>query len=101
MADSDRLAEFERLLEEAGGRLHRADSLDAARARARELIGDGTVARWREDTLDGIAAREAAPAEADVSLIVADVGVQSTGAIGWASNAISSRGSPKPSTGSA
>lgn len=87
MADPDRLAEFERLLEEAGGRLHRADSLHAARARARELIGDGTVARWREDMLDGIAAQEAPPAEANVSLIVADVGVQSTGAIGWAHGA--------------
>ncbi len=87
MADADRLLGFERLLAEAGGRLHRADSLDAARALARELIGEGTVARWREDTLDTIADREAPPAEADVSLIVADVGVQSTGAIGWAHRA--------------
>ena len=87
MADADRLDGFERLLSEAGGRLHRAESLDAARALARELIGEGTVARWRDGTLDAIAGREAPPSEADVSLILADVGVQSTGAIGWAHRA--------------
>jgi L-lactate dehydrogenase complex protein LldG len=42
------------------------------------------VARWEDAVLDGIAEREAPPAQAGVSLIVADLGVVETGAIAFA-----------------
>jgi L-lactate utilization protein LutC len=79
------LDEFRARLEELDGSLHEAPSLTAARAAAADLIGAATVARWRDDILDGIVTREQqAPAvEAEISLIVADVGVAATGAVGF------------------
>jgi L-lactate utilization protein LutC len=79
------LDEFRARLEELHGSLHEAASLGAARAVASELIGAATVARWDEDVLDGVVGREQeAPAvAAEVSLILADVGVAATGAIGF------------------
>ena len=47
-------------------------------------VGERTVARWRDAALNGIASSEAAAAAAEGSLILADVAVASTGAIGWA-----------------
>jgi L-lactate utilization protein LutC len=62
-------------------RLHEAESLEAARAAARELVGAAAVARWADPVLDGIAAQEAEPAAAEVSLVVADVAVAQTGTV--------------------
>ena len=84
MADRAAVERFRLRLESGDGRLHETASLDDARARARELIAGATVARWADAVLDGIAAREAAAAHADVSLIVADAGVVESGAIGFA-----------------
>jgi len=77
--------DFRRRLEAVDGRVHEAQSLDAAREIARELIGAGTVARWADTELEGIVQDGGeAPAEtAEVSLIVGDVGVAETGAIGF------------------
>jgi L-lactate dehydrogenase complex protein LldG len=75
---------FRARLEACAGTLHEAGSLEAARARARELVGGATVARWADAVLDGIAEREAPAAEAEVSLIVADAGVVESGAIAFA-----------------
>jgi L-lactate utilization protein LutC len=74
--------DFRTWLESYDGRLHEAGSLEDARAKARELIGGATVARWADEPLDGIAEKEAPAAEAEVSLIHADVAVAGTGAIG-------------------
>lgn len=78
------LTEFRTRLEALDGHLHETQSLDLARAHARALIGGATVARWDDPELDGIAATEAPAAEAAVSLILADVAVADTGAIGFA-----------------
>jgi L-lactate dehydrogenase complex protein LldG len=75
--------DFRARLEALDGRLHETGSLDEARATMTELIGDGTVSRWDDDRLAGLAP-EAEPRDADVSLIVADVAVADTGAIGFA-----------------
>jgi len=74
-------------LESYDAALHEAPSLDAARALARELVGDATVARWTDPALDGIATSEAGAAEAEVSLVHADVAVAATGSIGFAHGA--------------
>jgi L-lactate dehydrogenase complex protein LldG len=76
--------EFRARLEALSGSLYEVRALRDARDTARALIAGGTVARWPDPVLDGIAEREAAPERADVSLIVADVGVAFTGAIGFA-----------------
>jgi L-lactate dehydrogenase complex protein LldG len=85
----DLLEEFRARLEELDGSLHEAPSLPAARAAAAELIGVATVARWRDETLDGIVEHEQeAPAvDAEISLILADVAVAATGAVGFAHRA--------------
>jgi len=77
--------EFRRRLEAVDGRVHEAESLAAARARARALIGASTVARWEDPELEEIVEDGGrAPAEAaEVSLILADVGVAEIGAIGF------------------
>lgn len=77
---ADRAA-FRRRVEEAGGRLHEAGSLGAARARARELTAGDSAARWADPELDEIAVAHAPPADAEISLVVADLGVADTGAI--------------------
>jgi L-lactate utilization protein LutC len=78
----DLLGGFRDVLAVLNGAVHEAASPDEARRRARELIGGATVARWDDAALDGIA-DEIAPAEdAEVSLILADVGVADTGQIG-------------------
>lgn len=67
------------------GVLHEEPDLAAARARVGVLVAGASVARWPDAVLDGIAGGgEAPPAEAGVSLIVADVGVAETGQIGFA-----------------
>ena len=76
--------DFRLWLERYEGRLHEASSLEDARAKARELIGASTVARWADEPLDGIAENEAPATEAEVSLIHADIAVAGTGAIGCA-----------------
>ena len=76
--------DFAARVRELAGHVHVCGSLDAARTLARETIGEASVARWADAVLDGIAAREAAPADADVSLVVADVAVADTGQIGFA-----------------
>jgi len=83
------LSRFRARLEELPASLHEAPSLAAARAVAHELIGGATVARWRDAALDGIVehAQEAPAAEAEISLIVADVAVADTGAVGFAHRA--------------
>ncbi len=77
--------EFRRRLESVDGRVHEVPSLAAARATARELIDGASVARWADAALSEIVAdgTEGAVEEAEVSLIVADVGVAETGAIGF------------------
>jgi len=85
----DLIDEFRARLDELDARLHEAPSLAAARAVAHELIGAATVARWRDEALDGIVEdeHEAPAVDAEVSLIVADVAVASTGAVGFAHGA--------------
>lgn len=80
---------FRARLEELDGTLHEAPSLLHARDTARELIGAATVARWGDEALEGIVGREqeAPAAEAEFSLILADVAVADTGAIGFAHRA--------------
>ncbi len=79
-------------LADLGGRLHEVASLAAARQLARELIAGATVARWADWELDEIVAAETPAAEAEVSLIRADVAVAETGAIGFAHGVGRSRG---------
>jgi L-lactate dehydrogenase complex protein LldG len=69
-----RLADFD-------GTAHVVGDLEAAYAKARELVAGGTVAAW-----DGLAdlGPPAPPADADVSIIRADVGVAMSGAVGFA-----------------
>ena len=74
--------EFRTRLEALDGVVHEVESLAAAQELARELIGTATVATW--PGLAPLAANAAAPPQAQVSLIDADVGVASTGAIGIA-----------------
>ena len=83
------LSQFRARLEELDASLHEAPSLAAARAAARELIGGATVARWRDEALDGIVehGQEAPAVDAEVSLILADVAVAGTGAVGFAHRA--------------
>lgn len=71
-------------LAELGGRLHETRSLGEARDRARELVGEETACAWADEPLQGIVERAAPSTEAGVSIIVADVGVAETGAIGFA-----------------
>lgn len=81
----DLVAELETEMAAVGGRLHRAASLGEAQSLAGELIDEATVSAWRDERLHGVfATNAAAPAEsAEVSLIVADVGIASTGQIGF------------------
>jgi len=83
---ADLLGEFRARLEGFDASLHEAPSLAAARALAHELIGNATVSRWRDEALDGIARpeQEAPAVDAEVSLILADVAVAGTGAVGFA-----------------
>jgi L-lactate dehydrogenase complex protein LldG len=78
------VGDFRARLEAVDGGLYEVRTLRDARDTCRALIGERTVARWRDAVLDGIAVREAPAAEARVSLIVADVAVAETGAIGFA-----------------
>jgi L-lactate utilization protein LutC len=73
---------FRDVLAVLDGAVHEAASLDEARRLARELVGGDTVARWEDAALDGIAGTTAPAEEAEVSLILADVGVADTGQIG-------------------
>lgn len=75
-----------------GGRVHRCASLGEAQRRAEELIAGATVARWQDAALEAIGGRAAPADEADVSLIVADVGVAGTGQVGFAHGPGRSRG---------
>lgn len=87
--DASLLERFRVQLEELDGTLHEAPSLSVARTTARELIGTATVARWDDEALDGIVEREqeVPAADADFSLILADVAVAATGAVGFAHRA--------------
>ena len=89
---ADALEAFGEQLAVYDGRLHVADSLDAARERARELIGEATVAGWEDDALTGIAAATAPAEDAEVSLIAADAGVVETGQIAFVHRAGRTRG---------
>jgi L-lactate dehydrogenase complex protein LldG len=75
--------QFARALATVDGVVHRVSDLEAARARARELVAGATVARWDDAALDGIADAASPAADADVSLIVADAAVADTGAIAF------------------
>jgi L-lactate dehydrogenase complex protein LldG len=86
------LVGFRDVLAELDGVVHEAASLDEARARARELVGGATVARWDDAALDEIAAATAPAQDAEVSLIVADVGIADTGQIGLVHRAGRPRG---------
>ena len=81
---AERVEAFAARVRELAGHVHVCESLEAARLLARETIGDATVARWDDAVLDGIAERQAPAAEAEVSLIAADVAVADTGQIGFA-----------------
>ncbi|HVL96788.1 MAG TPA: LUD domain-containing protein [Solirubrobacteraceae bacterium] len=78
------VGDFRARLEALGGALYEVRSLRDARDTARSLVAGAGVARWADPVLDGIAELEAPPERAQVSLIVADVGVAETGAIGFA-----------------
>jgi L-lactate dehydrogenase complex protein LldG len=78
------IEDFRDRLRGLDGRLHEAADLGAALRLTEELIAGGTVARWADAVLAGVQARDAAARDADVSLIVADVAVADTGAIGFA-----------------
>jgi L-lactate utilization protein LutC len=77
------VGDFRARLEALDGTLYEVRTLRDARETARALIGTSTVARWADPVLDGIADREAPPEQAAFSLIVADVAVADTGAIGF------------------
>jgi L-lactate dehydrogenase complex protein LldG len=81
------VGDFRARLEALDGALHEVADVASARELARALIGAATVARWADRVLDGIAVAEAEPRDAGVSLIVADVAVADTGAIGFAHGA--------------
>jgi L-lactate dehydrogenase complex protein LldG len=89
---ADALEAFGEQLAVYDGRLHVADSLDGARERARELIGEATVAGWEDDALTGIAEATAPAEDAEVSLIAADAGVVETGQIAFVHRAGRTRG---------
>ncbi len=82
--DQPQVELFRERLEQVDGRLLETESLAAARAAARALVGEATVARWADHELDEIALIEAPAAEAEYSLIRADVAVAASGAIGFA-----------------
>jgi len=88
----DLVDEWRARWEELDGRAHRAESLEEARAMAREMIGAATVARWHDAPLEDIAQAQAPAPEAEVSLLVADVAVADTGQVGWAHGAGRPRG---------
>lgn len=77
----DRFAEMAR---ETGACVHVCASLEEAQRRASELIAGATVARWQDTELEPVEGASAAPEDADVSLIAADVGVADTGQVGFA-----------------
>jgi L-lactate dehydrogenase complex protein LldG len=78
------VGDFRARLEALHGALHEVGDVGAARELASALVGGATVARWDDLLLKGVAGREAPARDADVSLIVADVGVADTGVIGFA-----------------
>jgi len=78
------VGDFRSRLEALSGTLYEARNLRDARGIAQALVAGGTVARWADPVLDGIARAEAPPEEAAWSLIVADAGVADTGAIAFA-----------------
>jgi L-lactate dehydrogenase complex protein LldG len=78
------VGDFRARLEALDGALHEVGDAVAARELAAALVGSATVARWDDVLLAEVAGREADPRHAEVSLIVADVGVADTGAIGFA-----------------
>jgi L-lactate dehydrogenase complex protein LldG len=86
------LPAFGAVLAELDGVVHHAASLDDARAQARELIAGGSVARWDDAALDEIAPGGAPAEDAEVSLILADVGIAETGQIGFVHHAGRPRG---------
>lgn len=78
------VGDFRARLEVLDGALYEVATLADARATARHIAAGAACARWADPVLDGIAEREAPPGQAEVSLIVADVAVAETGAIGFA-----------------
>ncbi len=78
------VGDFRSRLEALDATLYEVRTLGDARETARAVIAGATVARWDDAPLDGIAEREAQADEAVVSLIVADVAVAQTGAVGFA-----------------
>jgi L-lactate dehydrogenase complex protein LldG len=76
--------EFRIRLEALDGVLHEVPDLTAAKEKAASLIAGASVARWDDPALDGITTNTAPATAADVSLILADVAVAETGAIGFA-----------------
>jgi L-lactate utilization protein LutC len=74
---------FRARVEEHGGQVREAPSPAAARTLAAELVAGATVARWADPVLEEIPGIDAPPEHAGVSLIVADIGVAQTGAIGF------------------
>jgi L-lactate dehydrogenase complex protein LldG len=78
------VGDFRVRLEGLDGALHEVGDVAAARELASALVGAGTVARWDDRLLAGIAGRDVDPRHADVSLIVADVAVADTGVVGFA-----------------
>ena len=81
------VGDFRARLEVLDGALWEVDTLADARATARHIAAGATCARWADRVLDEIAEQEAAAEHAEVSLIVADVAVADTGAIGFAHGA--------------
>lgn len=71
---------FRERLEAVDARLHVVTDATEAADVARDLAAGGSVAAWPEAPL----ATDAAAVDADVSLIVADVGIAETGQIGFA-----------------
>lgn len=67
-------------LAEVDGTGHRVAGHADAQALAAELAGDATVTGWG---VEGVG-RPAPAAEAELSLVTADVGVAFSGAVGWA-----------------
>jgi L-lactate dehydrogenase complex protein LldG len=78
------VGDFRARLEALDGALYEVRTLRDARDAARAMAGERPVARWADAVLDGIATVEAPPERAAISLIVADVAVAETGAIGFA-----------------
>ncbi len=66
------------------GVVHHAETLDQAVELCNGLVGNDNVARWDDEALKDVGSTTASAETAGYSVITADVGIATTGAIGFA-----------------